>query len=101
MAFSSSVSCKIFQERKPVYTYDYSSISNNDTLIRHMKVLDSVVSRKKKDTFYFCCIGSIHYLERESKIAASTDGTSIGRVSFTKSDWEKWKNWFEIKYNLK
>ena len=96
------LSCKIFKEKGTVYTYDYSNIVHKDSLlIHHMKVLDSVVSRKRKDTVYFCCISSIDYLQKVSKIGASTDGTLIGRMSFTKGDWQKWKDWFEKKYNLK
>jgi hypothetical protein len=57
--------------------------------------LDSAVNSHPDDSIFLCCFRSIAVIERESKIEASTDGTFIGRMGFTKNDWSKWHSWYE------
>ena len=62
--------------------------------LKQLNVLDSVVKNTPNDTSYYCCSYSIDLLERVSGIDGSADGTTLGKLSFTKSDYLKWKSWY-------
>jgi len=61
---------------------------------KQLNVLDSVVRNSPDDTSYYCCSYSIDALERISGIDGSSDGTALGKLSFTKGDYLKWKDWY-------
>lgn len=72
-----------------------SGYENEDSLVAyHFKKLEAAVKRKPKDTIYYCCSGSIMYVELKSRIASKSDGTLAGKLYFTKSDFIKWRKWY-------
>jgi|GEM_PF-2582426 len=68
---------------------------------QHFKNLDSVVKANPNDTTYRCCYQSILFMVKNTKIEVSTDGTTLGRVSFNKSDWLQWHAWYKKRYAIK
>lgn len=64
----------------------------------HFKILDSVVNANVKDTVYYCCTQQIAFMEEHTKIESKSDGTLLGKLSFSKSDWEKWHKWYKEHY---
>lgn len=70
-------------------------VENTDSLIiYHYNRLASVVKSMPKDTIYYCCSGSIMYIEEKSNIFSKSDFTFAGKLYFTKSDFIKWQKWF-------
>jgi hypothetical protein len=65
---------------------------------KHFAILDASVKANPKDTVYACCMQSIYFMVENTKIEVSTDGTLLGRISFTKSDWIKWHEWYNKNY---
>jgi hypothetical protein len=80
-----------------VETVEQNVIDNkNDSIIEHhLRVLDSVSNSHSKDTEYYCCTPILIYLEKISGIGASTEGTALGRLSYTKQDLKNWHSWYE------
>lgn len=70
-------------------------------LERHLRILDSVVNENPTDTIYRCCMQSIYFIVKATKIEVSTDGTTLGRISFSKADWLKWHAWYDKRYKSK
>jgi hypothetical protein len=68
-----------------------------DSVEYHFKILDSLAQASKSDTIYSAkLVQSIEFMERRTKISASTDGTYYGRLGFTRNDLFKWHKWFTI-----
>lgn len=89
-----SFSSVFSQEIKPEY-------ENEDSLIAyHFKKLETAVRLKPKDTIYYCCSGSIMYIEMKSRISSKSDGTLAGKLYFTKSDFIKWRKWYLSRHNV-
>jgi hypothetical protein len=66
--------------------------------LTHFKILDSAVSSNKSDTIYHCCTNSIQFMELNTGIDAYSDGTFIGKLSFSKNNWHNWHNWFNERF---
>ena len=58
------------------------------------KRLEAAVILNPKNTKFYCCSGSIMYIENESMIYSKSDGTFAGKLYFTKSDFIKWRKWY-------
>jgi hypothetical protein len=72
-----------------------------DSLImHHYRQLEQAVKSNPKDTKFYCCQGSIMYIEQESKIYSQSDGTFSGKLYFTKSDFLKWQQWYVTRLNI-
>lgn len=68
---------------------------NKDSLIMyHYSQLEAVVKANPNKNKFYCCSGSLMYIEKESMIYSSSDGTFAGKLYFTKSDFMKWKKWY-------
>lgn len=68
---------------------------NEDSLIKyHFKKLETAIKLKPKDTIFYCCSGSILFMEMKSNITSKSDGTFAGKFYFTKSDFIKWRKWY-------
>ena len=79
--------------------FDYSKVNCEDSLlIKHLKTLDSVVASNMRNKVFYCCTSSLNYIVNVSKIETSTGVTIVGRISFSKADWEKWRLWFTKNY---
>ena len=85
-------SCKsVGVHKNPTYDYNHE---RDSLFVYHMKRLDSVVYKRNKKV-YTCCSASIAYIEDKTGIEASTDGTTLGRLAFTKGDWLAWHEWLQ------
>jgi hypothetical protein len=62
--------------------------------LHHLIILAKAAKEKKKDSVIYCCPGSIAFMEITSGIEAKADGTPFGRLYFTKSELEKWRQWY-------
>lgn len=72
-----------------------ATIDQSDSLFKyHFNVLDSVMVAHVNDSLYYNCTPSINFMENNTKIEASSDGTSLGRLTFTKNDLQKWHEWY-------
>lgn len=60
-----------------------------------------MVNKNPNDTIYRCCMQSIYFMVKRTKIEVSTDGTFVGRISFSKTDWLRWHEWYDKKYRIK
>lgn len=67
----------------------------HDAIRHHLQILDSARKAHPNDTVYYCCTPSINFMELNSKIEASSDGTQLGRLAFTRVDLQKWHEWYE------
>ena len=81
------------------YGQHTQSKENQDSLIIfHYKQLESFVNAHPDQDKYYCCSGSIIFIESRSFIASSSPGTFGGKLYFTKSDFTKWTNWYLTRY---
>lgn len=64
----------------------------NEELTYHLKILDSVMAITAEDSIY-CCPQSIIFMEKQTGIDASSDGTTFGKLFFTREDLKKWHVW--------
>jgi hypothetical protein len=65
------------------------------------KQIDSVVNANQGDTIFYCSPYLIKKIEEVTKIDATDKGGSyVGKLFFTKADYEKWDNW-RVKKNRK
>jgi hypothetical protein len=62
---------------------------------RHLKILDSVVEKNPNDTIYTCCSESIDFMEKTTGIDGHADGTTLGKLFFSRNDFIKWRTWYE------
>ncbi len=58
---------------------------------RHFKSLDSAASAHPNDTIYIGPPAAISFMEENTGIEGSGDGTYFGKFEFSKSDLEKWR----------
>lgn len=70
-----------------------TTIINSTDFLYHFSKLNSAVKTNPKDTIYYCCSGSILYMEFTTKISAKADGTFFGKLFFTKSELARWRIW--------
>jgi hypothetical protein len=81
-------------------------ISKNDMkkyFLWHFRKLDSIAAKNEKDSVYYTISDakSITFMEDNTKIGASTNGTYYGRLGFTKKNLQQWHEWFNRKYGKK
>ena len=77
-----------------------------DSFKHHFKILDSIVQQHPLDTLYKCCTSSIpqcctpsiDFMDEKTEIEPSSHANFMGRLYFTKKDWEKWHEWYDKKY---
>ncbi len=72
-----------------------SGKSGKDNGIRPSEVfaeLDSIVRKNKEDTLFYCNSALIENVERLTRIKSS-EGTFVGKISFTISDYNRWSDW--------
>jgi len=67
----------------------------------HFHILDSASNANVADSIYTCCTQSIKFMEINTSIDAQSDGTLLGKLSFSKVDLQKWHEWYEKKYGNK
>jgi len=73
---------------------------NRDSLITyHFQKLEAAVNLNPTKTKFYCCSGSIIYIEKESMIFSKSDGTFAGKLYFTKSDFLKWRKWYISRFD--
>jgi hypothetical protein len=75
-----------------------SNQSSDSDYVYHFGVLDSAAAVTEYDTIVLCCRGNISFMERTTKIPASSSGTFAGKLSFTKRDLQRWHEWYKRKY---
>ena len=68
---------------------------------KHFSILDSTVLVNPNDSIYNCCSASIKFMVENTGIEVSTDGTLLGRISFSRHDWERWHEWYNKRYGRK
>jgi hypothetical protein len=69
---------------------------------RVFEQLDSVVNANKGDSIFYSSPYLIKKLEAITKIKATDKGGSyVGKLYFTKENYEKWHEWYEKKYGKK
>jgi hypothetical protein len=71
----------------------------DSTFEYHFRILDSISNASPNDSVYECCTPTIKFMEDKTKIEASTDGTFLGRLAFSKRDLQKWHEWHDSKTN--
>jgi hypothetical protein len=64
----------------------------------HFHILDSIVNANINDTVYVGASPSIEFLEVNTGIEAHSDGTLIGKITFSKGDLKRWHDWYNKKY---
>ena len=76
---------------------DLKSIKNmsDSTFEYHFHILDSASAANPLDTICTCCTRSIKFMEVNSGISANSDGTLLGKLSFSKEDLKKWHDWYD------
>jgi len=84
--------CK--ENQNPGYIKTKKKIPDKETT-RHYNILKSLVIANPGDTLFVGGSGSIWYLENASKIEGSADGTTFGKLHFSRSDWIKWDQWYQ------
>lgn len=73
--------------------------SMSDTTFEyHFHILDSASKANPSDSIYACCTQSIKFMEVNTSINAHSDGTLLGKLSFSKDDLQKWHEWYNKKY---
>jgi hypothetical protein len=72
-----------------------SNISSDTTFEYHFYILDSARKAYPKDTIYSCCTPSINFMEIHTGIEGHSDGTLLGKLSFSKDDLRRWHEWFD------
>jgi len=60
----------------------------------HLSKMDVAANKSKNNTVVYCCSGSISIMERISGILCASDGTTFGKLYFTKSELERWRKWY-------
>jgi hypothetical protein len=70
----------------------------NDTMLdslfkHHFNSLDSAVLSKRTKRYY-CCSGSINFMEKNTRIISSSEKTFLGKISFSIIDLIKWHEWY-------
>lgn len=83
---------KVNQETKPSNHYSDSDYTY------HFRILDSAAAVTEYDTIVLCCRGNISFMERITKIPASSSGTFAGKLYFTKRDLQRWHEWYKNKH---
>lgn len=83
-----SISSGFSQESKP------SEEAKDSLITYHFQKLEAAVNLNPKKTKFYCCSGSVMYIEKESMIFSKSDGTFAGKLYFTKSDFVKWRKWY-------
>ena len=91
-----SLSCNTNQQsNKSIET----NMSAGDTTFQyHFNLLDSAAKANPNDTVYHCCTQSIKFMEIKTDIESRSDGTLLGKLSFTKQELQKWHEWYDKKY---
>ena len=67
--------------------------------VYHFSMLDSVATKNPNDSIYDCCTQSVKFMEINTGIDAHSDGTLVGKLSFSKSDLSRWHEWYDKKKN--
>lgn len=68
--------------------------------VYHFRIIDSVAAVTIGDTLVNIT-ESIAFMEKETNIEASSDGTYFGRLACTKSDLANWHKWFDTNLTKK
>lgn len=71
---------------------------SDTTFEYHFHILDSASKANASDSIYTCCTQSIKFMEVNTSINAHSDGTLLGKLSFSKEDLQKWHEWYNKKY---
>ena len=78
-----------------IKSHVYSQGNLKDSVECHFRMLDSLARENKADTIYTINHSrSIAFMERHTKINASSHGTYYGRLSYTRTDLYRWHQWF-------
>jgi hypothetical protein len=68
---------------------------SRDSLFKfHFSILDSVVDSRKMDSSFTCCTSSIEFMELSTGIDGQKDGTTLGKLAFTRRDLAHWHEWY-------
>jgi hypothetical protein len=70
----------------------------DSTFRYHFNVLDSVIKANPKDSIFACCSASIKFMEEKTGIEAQADGTLLGKLEFSKIDFQRWHEWYNKEY---
>lgn len=90
-----------YQKRTFSARYIINQKPKKSEFLKHFVLLDSAARANPYDTIYGCCKASIDFMVRSTKIEVSTDANITGRLSFSKSDLERWHAWFDKKCRKK
>jgi hypothetical protein len=71
-----------------------NQVSDSD-YVYHFRILDSAAAVTEYDTIVLCCRENISFMEKNTKVGASSPGTFAGKLYFTKSDLKKWHEWYK------
>jgi hypothetical protein len=74
-----------------------TNLVRNDFL-SHFNILDSIAHANINDTVYVGGTASIQFMEVNTAIDAHSQGTLIGKVTFSQEDLNNWHAWFNKKY---
>lgn len=66
----------------------------------HFKKLDKAAKKNKVDTIY-CCMASVDFMERFTKIEPGVMGNYLGRFGFTKVALKQWHEWYDKRISSK
>ncbi len=65
------------------------------------KVLDSLDSINNGDTIALIGVYYINFMAKVTGISPTAEGTFMGYLYCTKSDLQKWHNWYDKRYSKK
>lgn len=60
-----------------------------------INTMDSIVKHSNRIDTLYTCLSCINFLVKETKIVPSGKLTWLGFTEFNKSDFEKWKHWYD------
>ena len=63
----------------------------------HFKILDSLTNLSYNDSMVVGGMPSIEFMEEKTNIEAHSDGTSFGKLEFSKNDLHRWHEWYDKK----
>ncbi len=102
VVFCSFICCNNNKQQNTNASEIKNTQSMSDTTFEyHFHILDSASKVNAADSIYTCCTQSIKFMEVNTGINAHSDGTLLGKLSFSKEDLQKWHEWYEKKYEKK
>lgn len=92
----SSIYCS--NTNRKLDSQDSNKAMDDTTFKHHFNILDSAAKANPNKDIYACCTPSIKFMEVHTGIGARSDGTLLGKLTFSKEDLRKWHEWYDKNY---